>query len=85
MNIQQTTRSVEDGRIALAETLFGEGAPKLRNIKCFVGNDLTTASDLSHAANQMILDRRNGVAICSERFEEPERIRRTAAELIASL
>lgn len=85
MTIQQSTHSIEDGRKALVNTLFGENAPKLLNIKCFPGGDLTTASDLSHAANRMIQDRRSGKSDCSVRFEEQPQRRRTAAELIAAL
>lgn len=85
MTNQQTAQPVEDGRTALAQTLFGEGAPKLRNIKCFVEGGLTTASDISHIANDLIRDRRSGKVPCLKKFPEHSRDRQTAAELIATL
>lgn len=84
MTNQQPIRTREDDSAALNATLFGEDAPKLLNIKCFVSGDLTTTAAVSAAAENMIRNRRDKQAVCSKRFEEKHRERRNAVQFIAS-
>lgn len=84
MTIQNPAPATKDGfgalRVALFET---NGQGPLRNIKFFVGGDVT-ANSLAISAESFIENRINGVASTSDTFNETDVCDLTAADIISS-